>query len=58
MNEHKVDIIIGIESCEMEGSVTEVQGYKWLGKPRKIYSKSTTREGGVHVGFLIQVLVS
>ena len=41
---------VRIEFWEREGSVIEVQGYKWLGKPRKIQN-SKRGEGGV--GFLI-----
>ena len=40
----------GQESLEREGSVIEVQGYKWLGKPHKIQN-SQRGEGGVR--FLI-----
>ena len=35
---------VGIESWEREGSVIEVQGYKWLGKPRKIQYTKGGRE--------------
>ena len=43
---------VGIESWEREGSIIEVQGYKWLGKPRKIQNSKRGR-GEVGVGFLI-----
>ena len=46
----KLDIVADEESWEKEGSVIEVQGYKWLGKPRKI--QNSQRGEGV-VGFLI-----
>ena len=46
-----MDIVAAQESWEREGSVIEVQGYKWLGKPRKIQN-SKRGEGGV--GFLIR----
>ena len=46
-----MDIVAAQESCEKKGSVIEVQGYKWLGKPRKIQN-SKRGEGGV--GFLIR----
>ena len=50
LNKLKLDIVTGEESWEKEGSVIEVQGYKWLGKPRKI--QNSQRGEGV-VGFLI-----
>ena len=51
LNKHKLDIVAGQESWERESSVIDVQGYKWLGKPRKIQN-SKRGEGGV--GFLIR----
>ena len=42
---------VGIESWEREGPVIEVQGYKWLGNPRKIQN---TKRGEGGVGFLIR----
>ena len=48
LNKFKLDIVAGQESWEKEGSVIEVQGYKWLGKPRNIQNRG---EGGI--GFLI-----
>ena len=51
LNKLKLDIVAAQESWEREGSVIEVQGYKWLGKPRKIQN-SKRGEGGV--GFLIR----
>ena len=44
LNKLRVDIVAGQEFWEREGSVIEVQGYKWLGKPRKIQN-SQRREG-------------
>ena len=51
LNKLKLDIVAAQESWERKGSVIEVQGYKWLGKPRKIQN-SKRGEGGV--GFLIR----
>ena len=36
LNKLKLDIVAAQESWEREDSVIEVQGYKWLSKPRKI----------------------
>ena len=36
LNKLKMAIVAGQESWEKKGSVIEVQGYKWLGEPRKI----------------------
>ena len=47
----KYGLRVGIESWEREGSAIEVQGYKWLGKPRKIQN---SKRGEVGVGFLIR----
>ena len=44
LNKLKLDIVAGQESWEREGSVIEVQGYKWLGKPRKIQNSKRVRE--------------
>ena len=46
LNKLMLDIVVAQESWEREGSVIEVQGYKWLDKPRKI-QKSKRVEGGV-----------
>ena len=51
LNKLKLDTVAGQESWEKEGSVIEVQGYTWLGKPLKIRN-SQRGEGGV--GFLIR----
>ena len=51
LNKVKLDIVAAEESWEREGSVIEVQGYMWLGKPRKIQN-SKRGEGGVR--FLIR----
>ena len=51
LNKLKLDIVAAQESWEREGSVIDVQGYKWLGIPRKIQN-SKRGEGGV--GFLIR----
>ena len=51
LNKLKLDIVAVQESWEKKGSVIEVQGYKWLGQPRKIQN-SKRGEGGV--GFLIR----
>ena len=51
LNKLKLDIVAVQESWERKGSVIEVQGYKWLDKPRKIQN-SKRGEGGV--GFLIR----
>ena len=51
LNKLKLDIVAAQESWERKGFVIEVQGYKWLGKARKIQN-SKRREGGV--GFLIR----
>ena len=47
----RLNIVAAQESRERKGSVIEVQGYKWLGKPRKIQNSKRV-EGGV--GFLIR----
>ena len=44
LNKLKLDIVAGQESREREGSVIEVQGYKWLGKPRKIQHSKRGRK--------------
>ena len=41
-----LDIVVAQESWERKGSVIEVQGYKWLGKTRKIQNSKRV-EGGV-----------
>ena len=46
-----MDIVAVQKSWERKGFVIEVQGYKWLGKPRKIQN-SNRGEGGV--GLLIR----
>ena len=51
LNKLKMDIVAAQESWERKGSIIEVQGYKWLGKHRKIQN-SNRGEGGV--GFLIR----
>ena len=51
LNKLKLDIVAVQKSWERKGSVLEVQGYKWLGKPRKIQN-SKRGEGGV--GFSIR----
>ena len=43
LNKLKLDIVAAQESWEREGSVIEVQGYKWLGKARKIQN---SKRGG------------
>ena len=35
LNKLKSDIVAAQESWQREGSIIEVQGYKWLGKPRR-----------------------
>ena len=44
LNKLKLDIVAAQESWEREGSVIEVQGYKWLGKPCKM--QNSKRGGG------------
>ena len=51
LNKLMWDIVASQESWERKGSVIEVQGYKWLGKPPKIQNNKKG-EGGV--GFLIR----
>ena len=51
LNKLNLDIVAAQESWEREGSVIEVQGYKWLGKPRKIQNSKRGKGG---VGFLIR----
>ena len=51
INHLKLDVVTGQESWEKEVSVIEVQGYKWLGKRRKIQNIQSG-EGGVE--FLIR----
>ena len=46
-----MDIVAAQESWERKDSVIEVQGYKWLGKPRKIQN---SKRGEGSVGFLIR----
>ena len=43
LNKLKLDIVAAQESWEREGSVIEVQGYKWLGKARKIQNSKKGR---------------
>ena len=47
----KYGLRVGIESWERECSVIEVQGYKWLGIPRKI---ENSKRGEVGVGFIFE----
>ena len=44
LNKLKLDIVAVQESWEKKGSVIEVQGYKWLGIPRKIQNSKRGRE--------------
>ena len=48
---HNLDVEAGQESCEKEETRIDVEGYKWIGKPR-IKQNSPRGEGGV--GFLVR----